>query len=184
MERTKMPKLFSGSKVDGLPWHTIELSNMLFLRQFRPSKGGWIHCRTKPFLGQRLYPWSLIHQSTTVMISTKILIFVNRFAAVGETRVCAWSSGDVHSRIKSGWVTRTQTGLPELVYDWGTSLGVPPFCNRIVSPSSKRLHSQMWLHQMDIILLSIICLGAIICDIDAIGFVSIDTLVASCATVP
>ena len=35
------------------------------------------------------YTRALLTQFTTVMISTKILVFVNRFAAVGKTRVCA-----------------------------------------------------------------------------------------------
>ena len=77
----------------------------------------------------------------------------------------------------------------ELVYDSGTSLGHPPFCKRRVSPSSERLHNQMRLHRFDIISLSVVCLGTIICDINTIGFVSVyahrvcDTLIASCATV-
>ena len=61
----------------------------------------------------------------------------------------------------------------ELVYDSATSLGHPPFCNWRVSPSSERLHSQIWLHQLDNISLSIMCLGAIICDKNTIGFVSV-----------
>ena len=58
-----------------------------------------------------------------------------------------------------------------------------------VSPSSERLHSQMLSHRFDIFSLSTICLGAIICDINTMGFVSVyasrvcDALVASCATV-
>ena len=47
----------------------------------------------------------------------------------------------------------------------------------------------MRLNRFDIISLSIMCLGAILCDINTIGFVSVDAcrvcdaLVASCATV-
>ena len=58
-----------------------------------------------------------------------------------------------------------------------------------MSPSSERLHSKMWFHRFDVISVSIICLGEIICDINTIGFVSVcacrvcDALVANCATV-
>ena len=57
------------------------------------------------------------------------------------------------------------------------------------SPSSERFHRQMWLHWIHVILLSIICLGAIICDINTIVYVSVyacrvcDALVGSCVTV-
>ena len=59
----------------------------------------------------------------------------------------------------------------ELVYDWDTSLGRPPFWR--VSPSSERLHSQTWLHRFVIISPSIMCLGTVICDVNTIGFVSV-----------
>ena len=47
-----------------------------------------------------------------------------------------------------------------------------------MSPSSERLHSQIWLHRFVVISLCIISLGAIICDINTIGFVSVS---AQCA---
>ena len=73
---------------------------------------------------------------------------------------------------------------------WATPLGRHLFCKWRVSPSSDRLHIQMWLHRVDVISLSIIiCLGAIIGDINTVGFVSLnacvvcDALAPSCATV-
>ena len=48
--------------------------------------------------------------------------------------------------------------------------GRPPFCNLRVSPSSELLHNQMWLHRFDVIW-NLSCLGAIICDVNTIGFV-------------
>ena len=54
----------------------------------------------------------------------------------------------------------------ELVYDGATSLGRPPYCNLRVSPSSERLHNQIWLHRFDVISLSIV--SGRICDINTI----------------
>ena len=47
-----------------------------------------------------------------------------------------------------------------------------------VWPSGERLHNQMWLHRFYVISLSTIYLGAITCDINTIGFVSVS---AQCA---
>ena len=64
----------------------------------------------------------------------------------------------------------------------------PPFGNLTLWSTGERLHSQMWMHRFGIISLSIICLGAIICDLNTMGFVSAcacsicDALVASCET--
>ena len=57
------------------------------------------------------------------------------------------------------------------------------------SLQSETMYSQMWLPLFEIISLSIICLGSIVCDINTIVFVSVracrvrDAFVASCATV-
>ena len=55
---------------------------------------------------------------------------------------------------------------------WAMSLG-RSFCNWRVSPSSKRLHRQMWLHRFDCISLSSICLRTILRDINTLKFVSV-----------
>ena len=44
-------------------------------------------------------------------------------------------------------------------------MDVRHFFDLRVSSSSERLHNQMRMHRLDVISQSIICLGAIICDI-------------------